>query len=208
MHWKVFCKGIYAVNRIYLPNHCSVELRALGIYFKLDGIIAGTISKEGCATLIFPQLPRPYQLKISRMYRVIALKKLMQNERYLELKRSFDISLYGMEFSNSSPRNWTCVCSVLQNYASYLTILARVFEKLFVTTIKTLLEILSETTLFSLLQTGINYLHHWDWYVPRWHILPCLSEVCMYTLAKNPGRSKDFSGGGLYFKEFLKNIIV
>ena len=45
MNTKVFEKGIYAVNRIYLPNHCSLEL--LGNTSQLDGIIAGTISKEG-----------------------------------------------------------------------------------------------------------------------------------------------------------------
>ena len=40
-------KGIYAGNRIYIPNLSSLALRILGIISPFDGIIAGTISKEG-----------------------------------------------------------------------------------------------------------------------------------------------------------------
>ena len=49
-------KRAYAVNSIYRLNHCSVELRVLGINFELDGIIGGTISKDGCATILFRSL--------------------------------------------------------------------------------------------------------------------------------------------------------
>ena len=44
---NTFEKGICAVNRIYIPNHYSLELQVLGNYFSLDGINAGTISTEG-----------------------------------------------------------------------------------------------------------------------------------------------------------------
>ena len=34
------------MNRFYVPEHCSTQLRVLGIAFQLRWIIEGTISKE------------------------------------------------------------------------------------------------------------------------------------------------------------------
>ena len=34
------------MNRFYVPEHCSTQLRVLGITFQLRWINAGTISKE------------------------------------------------------------------------------------------------------------------------------------------------------------------
>ena len=39
-------KKTYAVNRFKIPDHCSLELRVLGITCKLRWKIAGTISKR------------------------------------------------------------------------------------------------------------------------------------------------------------------
>ena len=35
------------MNRFYIPEHCSTQLRVLGIDLQLRWINAGTISKEG-----------------------------------------------------------------------------------------------------------------------------------------------------------------
>ena len=48
MHRIIECieKLIYAVNRFYIPELCSLGITVLGITFQLRWIIAGTISKE------------------------------------------------------------------------------------------------------------------------------------------------------------------
>ena len=48
MHGIIECikKLIYAVNRFYIPELCSLGLTVLGITFQLRWINAGTISKE------------------------------------------------------------------------------------------------------------------------------------------------------------------
>ena len=43
---NAFEKGIYAGNRIFIPNPCSLGLRILGITSHFDGLIAGKFPKK------------------------------------------------------------------------------------------------------------------------------------------------------------------